>query len=242
MPEEPGRLLGPAVAEFLAPRSPATARAYGQTLHRIARLAGERTPLADLTPTRLTEIVALSWPDVSPRTWNRHVAAIRSFTAWSGDPSLAATLRPRPLPTADPGGPASGPGRGAAAMSDRPAAGGASGAPALRERVLWCLLRESAAKVGAVLALNVEDLDLDDRSARDKTIVWRSGTARLLPELIAGRTRGPLFLSERRPGPGRPPAAADLCPETGRRRLSYERAAYLCKRMTGHTLDRLRAV
>ncbi|MEV4423572.1 RNA polymerase subunit sigma, partial [Patulibacter sp. NPDC049589] len=112
--------------------------------------------------------------------------------------------------------------------------------PSVRERALWCLLRESSAKVGAVLALNVEDLDLADRSARDGTIVWRSGTARLLPELIAGRTRGPLFLSDRRPGPGRRPAEGDLCPETGRRRLSYERAEYLCKQATGGSLGRMR--
>ena len=35
-------------------------------------------------------------------------------------------------------------------------------------------------------------------------------------ELVAGRTRGPVFLADRRPGPGRRPAPADLCPETGR--------------------------
>jgi predicted RNA polymerase sigma factor len=242
VPGEQGRLLGPAVAEFLAPLRPATARAYGQTLHRIARLAGDRTPLAGLTPARLAEIVALSWPDVSPRTWNRHLAAIRSFTSWSGEPSLAADLRTRPLPTTAPTLATPRPGPPPTGLGSSPASGKAGSGPALRERVLWCLLRESGAKVGAVLALNVEDLDLDDRSARGATIVWRSGTAGLLPELIAGRTRGPLFLSDRRPGPGRPPAAADLCPTTGRRRLSYERAAYLCKRATGHTLDRLRAV
>jgi RNA polymerase sigma factor (sigma-70 family) len=258
VPEEQGRLLGPAVAEFLAPLRPATARAYGQTLRRIARLAGDRTPLAGLTPARLAEIFTQSWPDVSPRTWNRHVAALRSFTTWSGEPSLATAVQARPLPST-PAIPQPNPlptdtaahqanplPAGAADRSPSagpsPASMEAGGAPGLRERVLWCLLRESAAKVGAVLALNVEDLNLDDRSARDATIVWRSGTADLLPELISGRTRGPLFLSDRRPCPGRPPAAADLCPETGRRRLSYERAAYLCKRMTGHTLDRLRAV
>lgn len=71
-------------------------------------------------------------------------------------------------------------------------------------------------------------------------IHWRSGTAELIPYLVAGRRRGPLFLSDRRPGPGRPPAPADLCPETGRRRLSYERAEYLFKRATGYTLDQLR--
>ncbi|MEU8663363.1 DUF6596 domain-containing protein, partial [Actinoplanes philippinensis] len=260
VPGEQGRPLGAAVTAFLAPLSPATARAYGQTLHRIARLAGDRTPLTGLTAARLSEIFAVSWPDVSPRTWNRHVAAIRSFATWSGSPSLAADLHPRPVTAAVPAprpvafvaASAPRPVAFVAASASRPVAFVAAsasrpdvearGEPLLRERALWSLLRESGAKVGAVLALNVEDLNLDDRSARDATIVWRSATARLLPELIAGRTRGPLFLSDRRPGPGRPPAPADLCPETGRRRLSYERAAYLCKRATGHTLDRLRSV
>jgi len=112
----------------------------------------------------------------------------------------------------------------------------------LRDRTLWRLLHESAAGVGAVLALNVEDLDLDDRRARSGTgwVSWRAGTARLLPDLLAGRTRGPLFLTERRPGPGRMRPEADRCPETGRARLSYERAEYLFKNATGATLRQLK--
>lgn len=44
---------------------------------------------------------------------------------------------------------------------------------------------------------------------------WSTGTARLLPRLINGRPRSPLFLSERRPVPGdlyqrRHPAATTL--------------------------------
>ncbi|MGW6394191.1 RNA polymerase sigma factor [Streptomyces sp. NPDC055103] len=99
-------------------------------------------------------------------------------------------------------------------------------------------------------SLNVEDLDLDDRRARaDGTWVsWRAGTARLLPRLLAGRTLGPVFLSDRRPGPARTPETSDLCPDTGCRRLSYERAEYLFKQATrpldpardGYTLRRLK--
>jgi hypothetical protein len=96
-----------------------------------------------------------------------------------------------------------------------------------------------------VLALNVEDLDLDDRRApvagTRRWVTWRSRTARLLPGLIAGRTRGPLFLADRRPGPARTPADGDRCPDTGRGRLSYERAEYLCKRATGGSLGQLRS-
>ncbi|MFD9741197.1 site-specific integrase, partial [Umezawaea sp. NPDC059074] len=62
----------------------------------------------------------------------------------------------------------------------------------------------------------------------------------LLPSLLGDRTSGPVFLADRRPGPGRIPAPADLCPHTGRGRLSYERAEYLFKQTTGGTLRQLR--
>ena len=113
-----------------------------------------------------------------------------------------------------------------------------------RERTVWRLVHESAAGPGAVLALKVEDLEPADRRCRRGAgwVSWGDGTAALLPDLLAGRKRGPVFLADRRPGPGRRPAAEDLCPETGRGRLSYERAEYLFVRATGReaTLGRLR--
>ncbi|MFE1516839.1 hypothetical protein ACFW9I_08465 [[Kitasatospora] papulosa] len=50
-------------------------------------------------------------------------------------------------------------------------------------------------------------------------IPWQSGTAQLLPRLIA---RGPLFLTNRKAPAGTP--TLDVCPETGWARLSYRRA------------------
>ncbi|WP_208758941.1 hypothetical protein [Microbispora triticiradicis] len=60
---------------------------------------------------------------------------------------------------------------------------------------------------------------------------WATATARLLPRLLSSRTIGPVFLADRRaPASGRhAPAAADVCPVTGRGRLSYPRAEYLFK-------------
>ena len=69
---------------------------------------------------------------------------------------------------------------------------------------------ESAARADEALCLNVEDL------------YPQSGTAQLLPRLIARRTRGPLFLTDRKAPAGTP--TLDVCPETGRARLSYRRA------------------
>ena len=54
---------------------------------------------------------------------------------------------------------------------------------------------------------------------------WQTGTALLLPRLLAGRRAGPVFLASRKPA--RAVATADLCPVTGRARLSYRRAAEL---------------
>jgi len=123
----------------------------------------------------------------------------------------------------------------------------------VREKCLWRLLYETAARAQEVLSLNVEDLDLDNKRARTVSkggdtewLHFQSGSARLLPRVIAGRQTGPLFLADRRPAPARTPAAVDVCPVTGRGRLSYERAEYLFKRHSrrisrnGLTLHQLR--
>jgi integrase/recombinase XerD len=54
-------------------------------------------------------------------------------------------------------------------------------------------------------------------------VFWQTGSAQLLPHLLAGRTSGPIFLGDRRPS--RAVAGPDLDPASGRARLSYRRAA-----------------
>ncbi|WP_211363687.1 site-specific integrase [Saccharothrix saharensis] len=65
----------------------------------------------------------------------------------------------------------------------------------LREKTLWRMLYESASRASAVLALNVEDLDLPNKQAKifakggtTMWITWGTDTAHLPPRLIAGRT------------------------------------------------------
>ncbi|MER7134349.1 DUF6596 domain-containing protein [Streptosporangium saharense] len=242
LPETAGPTLGGAVRDFLAREDldAGTLRSYGQTLRRLCLALGERTPLASPTPEQVARVFETAWGGVAARTWNRHRSAVRSFCAWSSLDDLSARLDRR----AESGPPVEAIDRvRLAELWER-----ADLSP--RELTLWRLLHESAAGVRAVLSLNVEDLDLEDRRARvgEGWVGWRSGTARLLPHLVAGRTRGPLFLADRRPGPSRRPAPGDLCPETGRGRLSYERAEYLFKQATrsldpagdGYTLRQLR--
>ncbi|MFD0888237.1 tyrosine-type recombinase/integrase, partial [Streptosporangium algeriense] len=178
-------------------------------------------------------------------TWNRHRAALRSFTAWASGPArgwvrddLAALIDRRPE------------------VQDRTRAIDRHQIEDLwerrdvpvREKTLWRLLYESAARADSVLALDITDLDQPNKRAKItakghvvRWVQWQSGTARLLPRLIGDRRAGPLFLSDRRPAPARTPAVKDLCPVTGRGRLSYKRAEYLFKKTTGGwTLHQLR--
>jgi hypothetical protein len=52
-------------------------------------------------------------------------------------------------------------------------------------------------------------------------VYWDAGTARLLPRLLKGRTRGPVFVTARRAGPGKVIGPRDVCPDTGAAHLSY---------------------
>lgn len=240
-PAAPGVTLAEATQMFLERDAlgAASIRSYRQTLTRLCLTLGGQVRLASLTPSEIARVFALAWGGAGARTWNRHRAAVRSFCLWASLDDLVEDVArraetptaPTPLTAAE-----------LAALWET--------GPALRERTLWRLLHESASAVSAVLALNVEDLDFEDRCAVTEygTVSWRSGTAGLLPLLLAGRGRGPVFLADRRPGPSRVPAPGDLCPETGRRRLSYERAEYLFKNATkaldptgnGYTLSRLK--
>lgn len=94
----------------------------------------------------------------------------------------------------------------------------------LREKTLWRMLYETAGRSEEILGVNIEDLDLAARrcpvkakGARSKarrrgqaredfvleTVYLDAGTVRLLPRLLRGRNRGPVFVTHRRPGPAR---------------------------------------
>jgi integrase len=108
------------------------------------------------------------------------------------------------------------------------------------------MLYETAGRAEEILGVNIEDLDFAGRRCRVKakgaraktrrrgqaredvvleTVYWDAGTARLLPRLLKGRTRGPVFLSLRRPGPGKVLSPRDVCPGTGCARCRTGRPA-----------------
>lgn len=240
-----------AVDAFLSSLPAATTRrAYGYCLRRVtAALGGPGVPLTAWTTEALSVAFEAEYGTVAPRTRNARVAAVRSFLAYA---------RGHGWPVAD-----------VALVADRAriSQDGTRAIPRatlerifdlpvpVREKTLWRLLYESAGRAQSVLSLNIEDLDPENKRARAgvkggdiRWVQWQSGTARLLPRLTGGRRAGPVFLSGRRPGPAVTPAAADLCPVTGRARLSYRRAATLFREATarldptgrGYTLHHLR--
>jgi integrase/recombinase XerC/integrase/recombinase XerD len=226
--------LQAASAAYLATRSGPeqhnTQRAYRSTLRALAAEfapPGTAFTIAELDAEenveRLTGWFTGRWSDRAAATFNRHLDALRSAAGFwasqgwiAGDPTRRLRRRGR--------------------APDRTRALGTAEIEAvldmdvpIREKTLWTILYETAARSHEVLALDIEDLDR--RSRRSKVIrkgsavdiiVWQTGTARLLPRLLDGRARGPVFLTDRRARVAL--SAADVDQASGRARLSYRRA------------------
>jgi integrase len=234
-----------AVDAFLSsPRcaNPNTRRGYAGVLDRLLAELGADRPLAAVGGDELADLLDRLWGQRAPATWNRNRAAVACWLSWCARNRLAVpTLLTGCERRREPADTTRAVSRSAIerALSRREVP--------LREKTLWRLLYESAARASEVLALNIDDLDLDARRAPIRSkggdtewIYWGSGTAHLLPRLLRGRDAGPVFLSERRPGPTRRPSTADLCPTTGRARLGYDRARVLFHQHTGWDLHQLR--
>jgi len=223
--------------------APGSRRIYRLTLDRLGSAVGADRRLADLTPRRLAQALHDAYPDAAPASWNRHVATVRSFAAFAqrqgwldNDPTTAIERRRVPEDHSR-----------ALSRDDLDRLFTRRDA-SVRDRCLWRFLYESAARAQEVLGLNIQDLDLAARRATTirkggdvDVLHYATGTARLLPKVIDGRSTGPLFLAERAPSPSRAPALLDTDPATGRSRLSYRRAAELFTEASdGATLHHLR--
>ncbi len=220
--------------------SPNTRRAYAGVLDRLAADLGPARQLAAVPGDEIAGALRRLWDGCAPAPWNRNRAAIVSWLTWCAQKKRwpAPQLPPdaerrrenndgtRALPR----------GRVERLLSRRDVP--------LREKTLWRMLYETAARASEILALNVEDLDLEQRRATIQSkggdtefVYWDTVTAHLLPRLLrlpdgTSRASGPLFLASRRPAPARRPAPRDICPHTGRARLGYDRARILFKKYT----------
>jgi integrase/recombinase XerD len=183
---------------------------------------------------RLADAVADRARHVDVRTVNRELSALRSAVGWwqelgwiRCDPTAGLRLLPR-------AGEAAGP------LTDRQLAELFNADVTLRERALWQLLHDTGMPAPVALSLDASDV------ARAGQVSER--TSSLLAWLLSGRPIGPIFLTDRKAPSGT--AKADLCPLTGRARMSYRRAAEIFTAVTrpfdpagrGWTLHQLRPV
>src|SRR5260221_1377154 len=214
-PGPAGVTLGGAVEAYLATlghaESKGTQRVYGGPLRAMASRFGEDADPGQLDPGAVAEWFAQRWGERSAARWNVALNAVRSAVAYwteqgwtTADPTVrlrrrkASPDRDRALSRAE---------VEQLLTDDR---------HPLRDRLLWRMLYESAARSAEVLALDVSDLDLPNRCSRVRrkggaldVIVWQTGTARLLPRYLKGRTDGPLFVTERKARVQLPPGTLD---------------------------------
>lgn len=224
-----GVRLADAVRIYLATIPVVNTRAtYAAALGRLVADFGADTDVSLLgsEPDRVSGWFIFVWGGKSAKTFNIRLTALASACGYwreqewlVGDPLVRLRARSAPPDTSK------------ALSRDRVAEILGSDAP-LRERALWHMLYESSARAEEVLMLDVPDLDPANRCAvvtrkggAREVIAWQTGTARLLPRMLAGRKSGPLFLTDRKARPS--VARNDVDRATGRARLSYRRAAEL---------------
>jgi integrase len=225
-----------------------TRRAYATVIDKLIAQLNPARELADVSDSEIAHALHELWDTAAASTWNRNRAAVGSWLTWCQ--TTKHWLAP-PLPSdcerraehAD-------------HTSDLPKRAidrqlSRRDIP-LREKTLWRMLYETAARASEILALDVEQLDLANRRApvhskggQTEWVHWGTGTAHLLPRLLrlpdgTSRTSGPLFLANRKPTPARQPPARDICPHTGRPRLGYDRARVLLHAYTGWRPHQLR--
>jgi integrase len=209
---------------------------YRRVLTELARDLGPERPADSLTADELATWFARTRDTHAPATWNRDRVIVRSFVRTLHaqgvplEPPVIGYRRLRPVRTR---------------ALTRAEVARILGLPVpLREKTLWTLAYESAARASELLGLDADDLDLANRRAvvtskggAREWITWSTSTARLLPRLLKGRREGPVFTTR---GASRVVVAKlDQAPG-GTARLSYRRTEELFKAATGSTLHQFR--
>ncbi|MCP4968388.1 MAG: tyrosine-type recombinase/integrase [bacterium] len=246
-----GSELLEAVGSFLvdADLAASTVEVYERTLEALIADIGGDVDVASITRAQIDRHLKARYADTAATTFNRNLATIGSFFTWCEDTdlitispsrklrrrkvrvSIEAERQARPIP-----------------FDELQALWQDHRAHSLRDRTFWVMAYETAARSAELLGLDIEHLDPANKEAvvigkggSAERVYWASGTARLLHRLITGRTAGPVFVTDRLPRSHVLPATSDLCPTTGRARLSYRRAAEIFTTASGgRTLHQLR--
>jgi site-specific recombinase XerD len=181
-----------------------TRRIYRASLASLVAGLGPETAVGELSGPMLAGWFRGRYAAAAPATWNRELATLRAVVGWwrrrgwlTADPTDGLERRRQPVDRTR--ALTRGQLERLFARRDLP----------LRERTLWRLLYETAARANELLALDVKDLDLANRRARVHSkggavewVFWQTGSAQLLPRLLAGHWPGL---------PGWPPANPRGC-------------------------------
>ena len=244
------RTLRASAEDFLDTiRSPNTRRAYSIAIvktvdhldgHAPDGLPEPSRPLATVSDGEIGDALETLWGTAAVNTWNARRAAVGKWLSWCREqgwdtPAVPASAARSTPPDSD------------TPVHSRTTIDRLIGRRDvhLREKTLWRMLYETCARAEELLQINIENLDLPGRCAPVKskgakprtrrrgathhehvleTVYWDAGTARLLSRLLKDRTRGPVFVTHRRPGPSKYHDDRDTCPDTGLARLSYDQA------------------
>jgi integrase/recombinase XerC/integrase/recombinase XerD len=140
--------------------APSTRRVYRASLADLAAAFGPTTTLSDLSGPRLAGWFRARHVGAAPATWNRELATLRAAVGWwrrrgwlAGDPTEALERR-RDRPD-----------RTRALTRGQLEAVFARRDLPLRERTLWRLLYETAARAAEVLALRPRNVAADESLA-----------------------------------------------------------------------------
>jgi integrase len=189
-------------------------RTFAPSADTAAAAASDRARPVTSCPAALE----LLWGTAAVNTWNSRRAGVLSWLGWCRErgyegPKVPAWAKRLAVPDSET------PARSKMAIDRLIACREVH----LREKTLWRMLYETAGRAEEILGVNIEDLDLSARrcpvkakGARSKarrrgqaredfvleTVYWDAGTARLLPRLLRGRTRGPVFVTPPSPGAG----------------------------------------
>lgn len=179
---------------------------------------------------RLADAAAYRTRQAGIRTLNRELSALRSAVSWwqrrqwiSADPTALLLPGSAPAPSVAP-------------LTDSQRATLFGLAAGLREQAFWHLVADNTAPAEVILGLDAGAVHPRAGRARSgrQLLTWGPRTGELLSWLLGGRRSGPVFLTDRRAPAGT--EAADVCPLSGRGRLSYRRAAEIFTEHT-RTLD-----
>ncbi|MFD9337532.1 tyrosine-type recombinase/integrase [Streptomyces sp. NPDC060028] len=231
--------------------NPNTVRTYGIGVGKTALRLGAGRPLGSVADDEVGEALELLWGTAAVNTWNSRRASVLSWLAWCRErgyecPAVPAWAKRLAVPDSETTA------RSRMAIDRLIARRDVH----LREKSLYRMLYETAARSDEILGVNIEDLDFAGRRCQVKakgarakarrrgqtredlvldTVYWDAGRAKLLPRLLKGRTRGPVFVTHCRAGPGKVMGPRDVCPDTDFARLSYGQARAL---LDGHTAVR----